>query len=65
MVRALADRYDAAFVPLQSLVDTLAAQRGATMVAADGVHPTPLGHRLIADAWLAAFDARPLPSTSD
>lgn len=65
VVRTLADRYDAAFVPLQALVDTLAAQRGATMVAADGVHPTPLGHRLIADAWLAAFDALPLPSTSD
>jgi phospholipase/lecithinase/hemolysin len=56
-VRELAGRYGAAFVPLQSLVDELAAQRGATMVAADGVHPTPLGHRLIADAWLAAVDS--------
>lgn len=25
-------------------------------LAGDGVHPTPLGHRLIADAWLAVVD---------
>lgn len=25
-------------------------------LARDGVHPTPLGHRLIADAWLAVAD---------
>jgi phospholipase/lecithinase/hemolysin len=41
--------------PLQSLVSELAAQRGPTTVAADGVHPTPLGHRLVADARLAAY----------
>lgn len=62
VVRDLAGRYGAAFVALQSIVDGLAAQRGPTMVAADGVHPTPLGHRLIADAWLAAYDEL---STSD
>jgi phospholipase/lecithinase/hemolysin len=38
-------------------MDKAAAERGPTMVAADGVHPTPLGHRLIADGWLAAYDA--------
>jgi lysophospholipase L1-like esterase len=57
VVRSLAERYHAALVPLQSLVDTVVASRGATMVAADGVHPTPLGHRLIADSWLSAFDS--------
>lgn len=62
IVQDLAARYRAAFVPLQSLVGELAAQRGPTMVAADGVHPTPLGHRLIAEAWLAAYDSL---STSD
>ncbi|WP_406102587.1 hypothetical protein OG698_09455 [Streptomyces sp. NBC_01003] len=25
--------------------------------APDGVHPSPLGHRLIGDAWFAAVDA--------
>jgi lysophospholipase L1-like esterase len=57
IVRDLAARYGAAFVPLQSIVGELAAQRGPTMVATDGVHPTPLGHRLIAEAWLAAYDS--------
>ncbi len=56
VVRELAARYDAALVPLQSLVDAAAAERGPTMVAADGVHPTPLGAALIAEAWLAAYD---------
>jgi lysophospholipase L1-like esterase len=32
--------------------------RKAAELAPDGVHPSPLGHRLIADAWLAAVDAR-------
>jgi acyl-CoA thioesterase I len=58
IVRDLAARYGAALVPLQPLVDATAAERGATMVAADGVHPTPLGCALIAEAWLAAFDSQ-------
>ncbi len=57
VVRELARRYGAAFIPLQSIVDEAAQQRGPTMIAADGVHPTPLGHQLIADAWLRAYDA--------
>ncbi|MFF8916265.1 SGNH/GDSL hydrolase family protein [Streptomyces sp. NPDC015032] len=32
-------------------------ERGAAELAPDGVHPSPLGHRLIADAWLAAVDS--------
>ncbi len=63
VVRELGARYHAAFVPLQSIVDRAAADRGPTMVAADGVHPTPLGAALIADAWLAAFEQRPVPLT--
>jgi lysophospholipase L1-like esterase len=55
VVRDLASRHGAAFVPLQAIVDEAAARRGPTMIAADGVHPTPLGHQLIADAWLRAF----------
>jgi lysophospholipase L1-like esterase len=56
VVRELASRYAAAFVPLQTVVDAAAAERGPTMVAADGVHPTPIGAALIAHAWLAAYD---------
>jgi lysophospholipase L1-like esterase len=58
VVRELAARYHAAFVPLQSIVDEAAADRGPTMVAADGVHPTPLGAALIARAWLDAFASK-------
>lgn len=65
IVHRLAARYGAAFVALQSIVESLAAQRGPTTVAADGVHPTPLGHRLIADAWLAAYDSASPTSSSE
>jgi lysophospholipase L1-like esterase len=53
-VARLAAEFGAAFVPLQSLLTAAAAEHGAAAIAQDGVHPTPLGHRLIADAW---FDA--------
>ena len=35
-----------------------AQEREAAELAPDGVHPSPLGHRLIADAWLAAVGSR-------
>ncbi|WP_181774895.1 GDSL-type esterase/lipase family protein [Amycolatopsis pittospori] len=31
-----------------------AAEHGAAALAPDGVHPSPLGHRLLAEAWLKA-----------
>ena len=55
VVASLAAEYGAAFVPLQSILDDAAAQNGGSAaIAADGVHPTPLGSSLIAGAWLAA-----------
>lgn len=55
IVANLAAEYGAAFVPLQSILEDAAAQNGgAAAIAADGVHPTPLGSSLIAGAWLAA-----------
>jgi acyl-CoA thioesterase-1 len=57
IVRRLADRYGAAYVPLQAAFDDAVAERGATVVAGDGVHPSPLGHQLIARLWLEAFDS--------
>jgi acyl-CoA thioesterase-1 len=54
IVGRLAADFGAAFVPLQALLDAAAKQHGAAALAEDGVHPTALGHRLIADAWLAA-----------
>ncbi|HEY4225346.1 MAG TPA: SGNH/GDSL hydrolase family protein [Pseudolysinimonas sp.] len=55
VVAQLAVEFGAAFVPLQSLLAEAAAQGdGNASLAADGVHPTPLGSELIAGAWLAA-----------
>jgi len=34
------------------LLAAAAEDHGAAALAQDGVHPTALGHRLIADAWL-------------
>ena len=58
VVRALADEVGAAFVPLAAPLAALAAEVGADQVAADGVHPTALGHRRIADAWWTAVAER-------
>jgi lysophospholipase L1-like esterase len=55
IVRRLASDFGATFVPLQDRFDAAADEFGAAAVAPDGVHPSPLGHRLIADAWQAAF----------
>jgi acyl-CoA thioesterase I len=52
VVARLAAEFGAGFVPLQSLLAAAAETHGAAALAADGVHPTELGHRLIADAWL-------------
>jgi lysophospholipase L1-like esterase len=52
IVAKLAAEFSTGFVPLQALMDVAAQGYGAASLAADGVHPTGLGHRLIADAWL-------------
>jgi acyl-CoA thioesterase-1 len=52
VVARLATEFGAGFVPLQLLLSAQAEDHGATALAADGVHPTALGHRMIADAWL-------------
>jgi acyl-CoA thioesterase I len=55
-VLRLAEEFGTVFVPLHAILGAAAAEHGAAAIAEDGVHPTPLGSRLIADAWLAAFD---------
>jgi acyl-CoA thioesterase-1 len=52
VVSRLAVEFGAGFVPLQSLLAAAAEDHGAATLAQDGVHPTELGHRMIADAWL-------------
>lgn len=45
---------NAVFVPLQAVFDELLSQGPAESWTVDGVHPTPAGHRVIAQQWRAA-----------
>lgn len=47
-----ARRSGATYVPLQSTFDALAGETGPAYWAADGVHPTPAGNEVIAEALL-------------
>lgn len=55
VVARLAEEKGAHLVLLHDAVTRAAAEQGAAAVVPDGVHPTPLGSRIIADAWLAAY----------
>lgn len=53
VIRRLAEEYGHRLVDLeQTLSCALAGGHTPLSIAEDGVHPTPAGHRLIADAWL-------------
>ena len=56
-VRALAREFDAAYVPMDGLFARAAAIRDPAFWAADGVHPSPAGHALIARIWLETVKA--------
>jgi len=49
----VADSAAATFVPLHSVFDAAAVRGGPAHWLADGVHPTPAGHALIAERWRA------------
>ena len=56
-VKAMAERLGpdrAAFVPMQSFFDEACRRAPWSTWSGDGVHPTPAGHQLIADSWIAA-----------
>ncbi|OMD33788.1 SGNH/GDSL hydrolase family protein [Paenibacillus odorifer] len=52
IVRELAREYGAPLVPLDGLFAAASVKAEPAYWAYDGVHPTPAGHALIADAWL-------------
>lgn len=54
-VRTLAMEFGARLVPLDGLFAAACSWRPAAFWAGDGIHPTPAGHRLIADSWLQAY----------
>ncbi|MET9615657.1 SGNH/GDSL hydrolase family protein [Kitasatospora indigofera] len=51
-VRRLAGEFDARLLAADGLLNQAArAAGGPEAIAEDGVHPTPLGHRVLAEAW--------------
>jgi acyl-CoA thioesterase I len=51
-VRKLAKEYKTQLVPLDTIFEKAAQTRDSTFWSQDGVHPTPVGHALIAQSWL-------------
>lgn len=56
-VRNLATDFGATYVPLDGIFAAAACKREMNYWAPDGIHPTPAGHGLIAEAWLKAVGA--------
>lgn len=60
-VRQVAEEFGAAFLPLQGMFDEACKREKPSYWLMDGVHPTPAGHQLIADAWIEMFRREILP----
>lgn len=60
VVKQLAEETGAVFVPLQQSFDEACKRAEASFWTADGVHPTPAGHELIARAWIETVQNSPL-----
>ncbi|MEJ5197522.1 MAG: SGNH/GDSL hydrolase family protein [Anaerolineae bacterium] len=56
-VRRLAREFDALYIPLDGLFAAAATRREPAFWLPDGVHPTPAGHALTAQAWLRTVRA--------
>lgn len=52
VVHRLAGEYGAKLVPFDAAFGALAEDRPMSDLAADGIHPTPAGHLLMATIWL-------------
>ena len=55
-VRNLAKEFHTAFIPLDEVFANAAKATGPAYWAADGVHPTPAGHALIASNLMSALE---------
>lgn len=61
-VQKIAEEFHTLYLPLQPIFDQACGICPADYWTMDGVHPTPAGHQLIADAWLELFDREILPN---
>jgi lysophospholipase L1-like esterase len=57
VARKIAREFSALFVPLDGLFAQAATKAPMDFWLPDGVHPTPAGHALIAQAWLRSVNA--------
>lgn len=57
VARSLAREFDALFIPLDGIFAAASVKREPGFWLPDGVHPSPAGHALIAQAWLRAVQA--------
>ena len=55
-VKAIAEKYNLGFVPLQEQFDKVAKDGNACDYLYDGVHPTIAGSTIIANEWLKGFE---------
>ena len=55
VTKALAEKYGHKFIDLQSVFDAAEKITPASELAADGVHPTDKGHKLIMSEWIKAY----------
>jgi len=51
----LAEERKIPFINLQACFDKAVMQYPGELFAADSIHPTPAGHVMIKNAWIAAF----------
>jgi len=56
VVRRLAKKYKTKLITLDAIFAEKATEYEYDELAYDGVHPTELGHKIIADAWIKMFE---------
>ena len=56
--KAVAEKYGLTFVPLQAAFDALCEKAEPSYWLLDGVHPSAMGHQVIADALCEAFQKK-------
>lgn len=54
--KRIAEKYGCTYVPLQEKFDEAVKRHAEPYWTAEGVHPMPAGHELIAKEWIKAFD---------
>ena len=54
--KAIAEKYNLTFIPLQEKFDELTNQAEPSYWLGDGVHPTPMGHEFIKREWIKVFN---------